>query len=82
MAAQILSFPSPVERQQQGLVAKMRRLAEQGHPRRAELIGVAVEFDMAHELFWGKPSLIDTRSFVAIWSKARMLYQDCTGEFV
>ncbi len=82
MSAVIISFPPAIARAQEGLAIRMRQLSFSGHSRQHELRNVANELSLAHELFWQKPSLISVSDFVAVWTKARLLYRDCTGEMI
>jgi hypothetical protein len=80
MSAMIIQLPPAISRQQLGLVGRLRQLAfESG---KKELLDAASELSIAHELFWQKPQAIDAASFVSVWTKARLLYRDLTGEML
>lgn len=81
MSAIIIRLQPAISRQQIGLVDRLRQLAFMGH-KRQELLDAASELSIAHELFWQKPQMIDAASFVSVWTKARLLYRDLTGEMV
>lgn len=82
MSAQIIQLPPAISRVQLGLVGKLRELALRYPGERDALLDAASELSVAHELFWQKPQAIDAAAFVSTWTKARLLYRDCTGEMI
>lgn len=63
-----------------GLHGKMRALAATGHPRSAELVEKADEFESKAKLFYSNPAHCDVRSFIGAWARARKLWCEITGE--
>lgn len=62
------------------LSAKMRRLADSGHPRSAELREMASAFDEAAQGFYADPQTVDVMSFIGAWARARRLWSATSGE--
>lgn len=62
------------------LSEKMRMLAQDGHPKAAELIEKANAFDAAARGFYGDPQTVTIQSFMGAWARARKLWCECTGE--
>ena len=62
------------------LTDRMRELAKT-HPRGPELSEAARDFDLARLAYNGTcPPLITVEDFLGAWSRARMLWCECTGE--
>ena len=57
--------------------AKMRALADSGHPRASELRAKADEFEATMAVSDEK---WDARKMLGAWARARRLWCDCTGE--
>ena len=62
------------------LSQKMRRLADAGHDRAAELREKADAFDRVAKGFYGEPQTVDVRSFMGAWARARRCWSECSGE--
>ncbi len=66
-------MPGPVSDAMPSLPERMRALAEQGHPRAADLIAGADAMDAAASDF-------EVKKVVGAWARARRLWSECTGE--
>lgn len=59
---------------------KMRGLAASGHPRAAELVEKADEFDAGIDGFYADPQTITAPQHLGRWARARKLWSECSGE--
>lgn len=63
-----------------GLHGKMRALAATGHPRSAELIQMATEFEDKVKKFYSNPAQCNAKSFLGTWARARLFWREISGE--
>lgn len=59
---------------------RMRRLADDGHPRADELRAKADEFEAKANGFYSEPQTVEVKSFLGAFARARLLWAECTGE--
>lgn len=62
------------------LADKMRDLADKGHQRADELFDRANALDVAAAGFYGVIQTVSTNVFIGTWSRAKLLWCDCSGE--
>lgn len=62
------------------LSKQMRALADRGHHRAADLRKEADAFDSATAGCFGEKRNVNVREFMAVWTRARRLWCECSGE--
>lgn len=59
---------------------KMRRLADDGHARAAELREKADDLETKAEGYYSDTPTVEAKSFLGAWARARRCWSECSGE--
>lgn len=65
---------------QNPLAPRMRALADEGHPRAAELREKADDLEAKRDGFYGEPQTATVKQFVGAVARAKLLWSEITGE--